>query len=167
MRENNPFCFSEWKPEDKTVWNATGKLVARCNLIWSIVAENVAFSVWLIRSIVATKLPEVGYRMIPSAFCVQNLSKAKGTGEVCRALALETARIESGAAVGFVAAIAACGGYLTPSGFGPSIAAISDPQLALEIYLAFYATCLAITWWFYSRTKLAEAGASSLAIARI
>ena len=85
MRENNPFCFSEWKPEDKTVRNATGKLVARCNLIWSIVAENVAFSVWLIWSIVASKLPEVGYRMIPPTFCVKNLSKAKGTGEVCRA----------------------------------------------------------------------------------
>jgi NNP family nitrate/nitrite transporter-like MFS transporter len=82
-------------------------------------------------------------------------------------LALKTAGIESGAAVGFIGAIGACGGYFIPSGFGQSIALTGGPQLALEIYLAFYATCLAVTWWFYLRKSPAEAGASSLAGARI
>jgi MFS transporter, NNP family, nitrate/nitrite transporter len=31
------------------------------NLIWSIVAEHIGFSVWLIWSIVATKLPQAGF----------------------------------------------------------------------------------------------------------
>ena len=57
MSEQNPTWISEWKPEDETFWNSTGKVVARRNLIWSIVAEHVGFSVWLIWSIVATKLP--------------------------------------------------------------------------------------------------------------
>ena len=35
--------------------------IARRNLIWSIVAEHVGFSVWLIWSIVATKLPAAGF----------------------------------------------------------------------------------------------------------
>src|SRR5277367_6555882 len=61
MRENNPIWISEWKPEDETFWNSTGKFVARRNLIWSIVAENIGFSVWLIWSIVATKLPAAGF----------------------------------------------------------------------------------------------------------
>ena len=61
MRENNPTWISEWKPEDETFWNSTGKFVARRNLIWSIVAENVGFSIWLIWSIVATKLPAAGF----------------------------------------------------------------------------------------------------------
>ena len=53
--------ISDWRPEDETFWNSTGKFVARRNLIWSIVAENIGFSVWLIWSIVATKLPAAGF----------------------------------------------------------------------------------------------------------
>ena len=107
------------------------------------------------------------YRMIPSIFREENLRKARGKGEAGRALALKTASIESGAALGFIGAIGACGGYLIPSGFGKSIAITGGPQLALDIYLAFYAVCLAMTWWFYLRKSPAEAGATSLAEARI
>src|SRR6202000_186491 len=53
--------ISDWRPEDETFWNSTGKFVARRNLIWSSVAENIAFWVWLIWSIVATKLPAAGF----------------------------------------------------------------------------------------------------------
>ena len=91
------------------------------------------------------------YRMIPSIFREEKLREAKGSGEAARALAVNAARIESGAALGFIGAIGACGGYLIPRGFGASIAATGGPHLALEIYLAFYATCLALTWWYYLR----------------
>jgi NNP family nitrate/nitrite transporter-like MFS transporter len=105
--------------------------------------------------------------MIPSIFREENLRKARGKGDAGRALALKTAGIESGAALGFIGAIGACGGYLIPSGFGKSIALTGGPQLALEIYLVFYAACLALTWWFYLRRSRAAAGASNLAEARI
>jgi MFS transporter, NNP family, nitrate/nitrite transporter len=107
------------------------------------------------------------YRMIPSIFREENLRKARGTGEAGRALALKTASIESGAALGFIGAIGACGGYLIPSGFGKSIAMTGGPQLALEIYLAFYAVCLALTWWHYLRRSSAASSVSSLAEARV
>jgi MFS transporter, NNP family, nitrate/nitrite transporter len=107
------------------------------------------------------------YRMIPSIFREENLRKTKGTGEAGRALALKTAGIESGAALGFIGAVGACGGYLIPSGFGKSIAITGGPQLTLVIYLTFYATCLALTWWFYLRRSPETAGATSLAEARI
>src|ERR1700735_5023764 len=107
------------------------------------------------------------FRMIPSIFREENLRKARGTGEAGRALALKTASIESGAALGFIGAIGACGGYLIPSGFGKSIAITGGPQLALEIYLAFYAVCLALTWWHYLRGSSAAAGVPSLAEARV
>lgn len=104
------------------------------------------------------------YRMIPSIFREENLWKARGSGEAGRALALSAAKIESGAALGFIGAVGACGGYLIPRGFGASIQATGGPHLALAIYLAFYATCLALTWWYYLRrsypsrtTSLAEA----------
>ena len=80
---------------------------------------------------------------------------------------MKSASIESAAALGFIGAIGACGGYLIPRGFGASIAATGGPHLALVIYLAFYATCLALTWWYYLRKGAAETGTSSLAQARI
>src|SRR6201993_1866631 len=61
MSEQNPTWISEWNPEDEKFWEAKGKFVARRNLIWSIVAEHIGFSVWLIWSIVATKLPAAGF----------------------------------------------------------------------------------------------------------
>ena len=96
----------------------------------------------------------------------ENLRKAKGAGEAVRALALNTAKIESGTALGFIGAIGACGGYLIPRGFGASIEATGGPHLALEIYLAFYVTCLALTWWYYLRRSYSPRTAS-LAEARV
>jgi NNP family nitrate/nitrite transporter-like MFS transporter len=61
MSNENPAWISEWNPEDETFWNATGKFIARRNLIWSIVAEHIGFSVWAIWSIVAAKLPAAGF----------------------------------------------------------------------------------------------------------
>ena len=106
------------------------------------------------------------YRMIPSIFREENLQKAKGSGDQGRALALRTASIESGAALGFIGAVGACGGYLIPRGFGASIAATGGPHLALAVYLAFYATCLGLTWWYYLR-KSYSTSTASLAGARV
>jgi len=107
------------------------------------------------------------YRMIPSIFREENLRKAKGQGDAARAEALKAASIQSGAAVGFIGAIGAVGGFLIPLGFGKSIALTGGPQLALIIYLLFYATCVATTWWFYLRRGPETAGATSLAQARV
>ena len=106
------------------------------------------------------------YRMIPSIFREEKLRESKGTGDAARTLAVGAARIESGAALGFIGAIGACGGYLIPRGFGASIAMTGGPHLALGIYLAFYATCLALTWWFYLR-KTYSSSAASLAEMRV
>jgi len=106
------------------------------------------------------------YRMIPSIFREENLTKARGTGEASRTAALHTAKIESAAALGFIGAVGACGGYLIPRGFGASIAATGGPQLALIIYLAFYATCLALTWGCYMR-KSYSPGATNFAEVRV
>src|SRR5580692_4095747 len=53
--------ISDWNPEDAKFWESKGKFIARRNLIWSIVAEHIGFSVWLIWSIVAAKLPAAGF----------------------------------------------------------------------------------------------------------
>src|ERR1700683_3964543 len=57
MSTQDPTWIADWNPEDETFWNSKGKVIARRNLIWSILAEHIGFSVWLSWSIVATKLP--------------------------------------------------------------------------------------------------------------
>jgi NNP family nitrate/nitrite transporter-like MFS transporter len=41
------------------------------------------------------------------------------------------------------------------------------PHLALAIFLAFYVTCLGLTWWYYLRKSFLAAGAAHLADARV
>jgi NNP family nitrate/nitrite transporter-like MFS transporter len=105
------------------------------------------------------------FRMIPSIFRAEKLREAKGLGDAGRALALKAAGIESAAVLGFTSAIGACGGYLIPRGFGASIAATGGPNLALEVFLTFYVTCVALTWRYYLRNR--QRGARSLAEARV
>lgn len=107
------------------------------------------------------------FRMIPSIFREEKVRKAEGTDAAARLQALREAGIESAAVLGFASAIGACGGYLIPRGFGASIAATGGPQLALDIFLLFYATCIGLTWWYYLRSNFLVARAPSLAAARV
>jgi NNP family nitrate/nitrite transporter-like MFS transporter len=48
--------IDHWDPEDPTFWEGGGQRVARRNLVWSIFAEHLGFSVWLLWSIVVVQL---------------------------------------------------------------------------------------------------------------
>ena len=65
--------------------------------------------------------------------------------------ALRQAEKESAAIIGFTSAIAAYGAFFIPKSYGTSIALTGGPQAALWGFLVFYVTCIAITWWFYTR----------------
>ena len=58
---------------------------------------------------------------------------------------------ESAAIIGFTSAIAAYGAFFIPKSFGTSIAMTGGAQWALYLFLAFYLSCIAMTWWFYTR----------------
>lgn len=107
------------------------------------------------------------YRMIPSIFREEKLREAKGSGEAGRTLAIKASSIEGAAALGFIGAIGACGGYLIPRGFGASIAATGGPHVALEVFLFFYVTCIGLTWWYYMRKSFLAQVSPSLAEARV
>ena len=107
------------------------------------------------------------YRMIPSIFREQKRRQAKGLGDAGLAAALHAANIESAAALGFIGAVGACGGYLIPRSFGASIAVTGGPHLALAVFLAFYAICIVTTWRYYLRKAPLASGAPSLAEARV
>ncbi|HXT98826.1 MAG TPA: MFS transporter, partial [Polyangia bacterium] len=53
--------IADWNPEDEGFWRRKGRRIARRNLFWSIVAENIGFSVWLIWSVTATRLNKIGF----------------------------------------------------------------------------------------------------------
>ncbi len=53
--------IDHWQPEDPEFWSSTGAPVARRNLIWSIFAEHLGFSVWLFWSVSAALLIKVGF----------------------------------------------------------------------------------------------------------
>ncbi|MFC7610764.1 NarK family nitrate/nitrite MFS transporter [Teichococcus aestuarii] len=58
---------------------------------------------------------------------------------------------ESAAIIGFTSAVAAYGAFFIPKSFGSSIAATGGAELALYGFLGFYVSCIAMTWWFYTR----------------
>jgi NNP family nitrate/nitrite transporter-like MFS transporter len=107
------------------------------------------------------------FRMIPAIFRSEKLRSVEGMGGGAEAGALQVARIESAAVLGFTSAIGACGGYLIPRTFGASIKATGGPHLALAIFLAFYVTCVGLTWWYYMRKSFLAQRAPSLAEAGV
>ncbi|WP_297082854.1 nitrate/nitrite transporter [uncultured Demequina sp.] len=48
--------IERWTPENEMFWEATGKKIAFRNLVFSIVAEHIGFSVWLLWSIVVVRM---------------------------------------------------------------------------------------------------------------
>jgi MFS transporter, NNP family, nitrate/nitrite transporter len=55
--------IDRWTPEDETFWRTVGRRVARTNLGWSILAEHIGFSVWMLWSIVVVQLGSAGWHL--------------------------------------------------------------------------------------------------------
>lgn len=53
--------IANWQPEDDAFWTKYGKKVANRNLWISIPALLLAFSVWVIWSVIVVRMPEVGF----------------------------------------------------------------------------------------------------------
>jgi NNP family nitrate/nitrite transporter-like MFS transporter len=53
--------IEDWRPEDKSFWETTGRKIARRNLWISIPALLLAFVVWMVWSVVVAKLPAIGF----------------------------------------------------------------------------------------------------------
>ena len=55
--------IEHWDAEDVEAWEAGGDKVAKRNLIWSIFAEHVGFSVWSIWSVMVLFMPQNVYHI--------------------------------------------------------------------------------------------------------
>src|ERR1700675_3835159 len=51
-----------WTPEDKSFWAQQGQAIASRNLWISVPALFLAFAVWQLMSVIAVKLPQIGFR---------------------------------------------------------------------------------------------------------
>ncbi len=56
-----PHVLDDWRPEDAVFWAESGRRIARRNLWLSVPALLLAFSVWMVWSMVVAKLPAVGF----------------------------------------------------------------------------------------------------------
>jgi len=94
------------------------------------------------------------FRMIPSIFRAER-QRAAGHQPSARAQAAKDGNVEAAAALGFASAIGAYGGFFIPKSYGTSIAMTGGPQAALQAFIVFYLSCIAVTWWHYSRRNAA------------
>ena len=61
--------IDDWEPENEQFWEATGKRIARKNLAFSIFAEHLGFSIWVLWTIVVINLGNIGITLsLPEQF---------------------------------------------------------------------------------------------------
>ena len=84
-------------------------------------------------------------------FIVLFLATGVGNASTFRMIPVIFPGTEAAAVLGFTSAMAAYGGFFIPKSFGTSIAKTGGPEAALIGFVVFYVSCIAITWWYYSR----------------
>ncbi|WP_439235470.1 NarK family nitrate/nitrite MFS transporter [Klebsiella pneumoniae] len=60
---------------------------------------------------------------------------------------------DTAAALGFISAIGAIGGFFIPKAFGTSLAMTGSPVGAMKVFFVFYVVCVLVTWLVYGRRK--------------
>ncbi len=90
------------------------------------------------------------FRMIASLFVTDRMRRAEALPSA-QALAAKEGAVEAAAALGFASAIGAYGGFFIPKSVGSSLAMTGSAAAALVIFIVFYLSCVALTWWAYSR----------------
>lgn len=76
-------------------------------------------------------------------------------GSVFRMIGVIFPPREKAPVLGFSAAIAAFGAFFIPKVFGQVLENTGHVDLAFEIFIAYYVTCLFVTWWWYYRKNAA------------
>ncbi len=122
---------------------ATGSSVPRGHLLGFLAAFGVLFA--------ASGLGNGStFRMISCLFIAERVRHAEGLPSA-RALAAREGAVEAAAALGFASAIGAYGGFFIPKSVGSSLAMTGSASAALALFIVFYVSCIALTWWAYSR----------------
>jgi NNP family nitrate/nitrite transporter-like MFS transporter len=92
------------------------------------------------------------FQLIPAVF-VSEARRSRRSDAEGEAAAVRAGTLEGAAALGLASGIAALGGFFIPKAYGTAIALTGDTAAALVLFLAFYVSCIALTWWFYLRPR--------------
>ncbi|WP_062437576.1 MFS transporter [Herbidospora daliensis] len=150
-----------------TLWNFAAMAGAVLLVYAGLAAHNVFlfFAAYLLLIGTAGVGNGSTYRMIPAIFRAKAIEGLEpGTPAYDDALA--TGRRDAAAAIGFISAVGAFGGFFINRGFGSSIAATGGAGAAITAFAIFYAICFVLTWFCYLR-RHATGTAPSLAAARV
>jgi NNP family nitrate/nitrite transporter-like MFS transporter len=159
IRPVGGWLADKWGGAKVTFWNFLAMSAALSGVIYFVLhkSDPGAFAGFFTMFLALFFCAGIGngstYRMIPSIFRTEKLRTLKGAkdGSPAHAQALRESNKESSTVIGFVGAMAAYGAFFIPKSYGTSIALTGTPLTALFVFLAFYATCIAATWWYYAR----------------
>ncbi|EPU7963706.1 nitrate transporter NarK [Shigella flexneri] len=90
------------------------------------------------------------FQMISVIFRKLTMDRVKAEGGSDER-AMREAATGTAAALGFISAIGAIGGFFIPKAFGSSLALTGSPVGAMKVFLIFYIACVVITWAVYGR----------------
>ncbi len=90
------------------------------------------------------------FRMIPVIFLSER-TRGMRQGSPEWEQGVKSGNKEAAAVLGFTGAIGAYGGFFIPKSYGTSISMTGGPEAALYLFIVFYVSCIALTWWQYAR----------------
>ncbi|NCH86142.1 NarK family nitrate/nitrite MFS transporter [Cronobacter dublinensis] len=90
------------------------------------------------------------FQMISVIFRKLTMDRVKAAGGSDEQ-AMREAATDTAAALGFISAIGAIGGFFIPKAFGTSLALTGSPAGAMKVFLVFYIVCVVLTWAVYGR----------------
>ena len=98
----------------------------------------------------ASPNPETYFIPFLLLFIVLFATTGIGNGSTFRMIAVIFSKEQAGPVLGWTSAIAAYGAFLIPKIFATQIKA-GTPEYALYGFAAYYLSCLALNWWYYTR----------------
>lgn len=108
------------------------------------------FGVFLMLFLTAGLGSGSSFQMISVIFRKLTMDRVKAQGG-SEAQAMREAATDTAAALGFISAIGAIGGFFIPKAFGTSLALTGSPAGAMKVFLVFYVICVVVTWLVYGR----------------
>jgi len=157
VRPFGGWLADKWGGARVTFWNFAVMALAVVGVLYFLPsgASGGSFAGFLTMFLILFLTTGIGngstFRMIPVIFATERTREAAGKGEQAQAQALKEGNKEAAAVLGFSSAIGAYGGFFIPKSYGTSISLTGGPEGALYVFIAFYLTCIATTWWFYVR----------------
>ncbi|MTD39534.1 NarK family nitrate/nitrite MFS transporter [Erwinia sp. CPCC 100877] len=95
------------------------------------------------------------FQMISVIFRKLTMDRVKAAGGT-EEDAMREAATDTAAALGFISAIGAIGGFFIPKAFGTSLDMTGSPAGAMKVFLVFYILCVVITWVVYGRKRTSK-----------